>query len=145
MRKNFKKAPRGFSITEILVAIVIISLLAGVVVASYTRAISRGRDGRRMADLSSMRDALELYYADNKSYVATGGGAWANASASLGALVPNYIGQIPADPDSGSSTPYRYRSNGTIYCLAANFEVTTGSSTCTAALEASYDYGVSNP
>ncbi|MDP1710408.1 MAG: hypothetical protein Q8L46_00480, partial [candidate division WWE3 bacterium] len=124
-------------------------LLASVGLAAFTRAQTRGRDAKRIADLAGVRSALELYYAENSNYINTAN-AWVNAS-TLGALVPTFIKVLPSDPKTGWSA-YRYRSvnSGTPstaqgYCLAANREVGAASTTCTVTRETNYDYSIGNP
>lgn len=139
----------GFTLVELMVVISIIMILATIVTASFGKAQEKARDGRRQVDLSSLRNALELYYSENSRYITTTGDAWANAGTALTGLTAPvvYIQLIPSDPKPGWSS-YRYRSvsGGQGYCLAANLEGTAPPSTCTVSLETpTYDYGVGNP
>jgi len=52
----------GFTLIEILVVIGIIALLASVILVGLSPARARGRDARRVADMSQMQNALELYF-----------------------------------------------------------------------------------
>ncbi len=137
---------RGFTLLELLVVITIIGLLSSVGLASYTRAQARARDAKRQSDLTSLRNALEIYYAEMNVYVNTGG-AWQDITTPLTALVPTYIKVLPADP-GGAGLVYRYRSVSSQqgYCLEANLETSTATqTTCTVALQSGYDYGIGNP
>ena len=144
------QAPRlrfGFTLLELLVVITIIGLLASVGLASYSRAQARARDARRQSDLTTMRNSLEIYYAENNAYVSTGD-VWRDVSDALVELDPTYIRGLPSDPGGSGSVSYRYRSisNAQGYCIAANLETAeTTQSSCTVTLESGYDYGVGNP
>ena len=59
----------GFTLLELLVVITIIGLLASVGLASYTRAQARARDAKRQSDITSLRNALEIYYSENNVYL----------------------------------------------------------------------------
>lgn len=143
-----KRILRGFTLVELLVVILLITLLSTVVYASYTRALAMGRDGRRKTDLASLRDALELYYSENNRYPIPCTN-WCDVnSANLGVLVPTYINPLPSDPKTGWNT-YRYTAlsaTGQGYCLEANLEGTAPPPTCTVSIQTpTYDYGVGNP
>jgi len=134
----------GFTLIELLVVITIIGLLASVGLASYTRAQARARDAKRESDLTTLRNALEIFYSENNHYVDTSGG-WQDISNALTSLVPTFTKQLPADPGGGGKA-YRYSGTSQGYCLEAVLETASSSqSTCTGSLESSYNYGVGNP
>lgn len=145
---NQPSTKRSFTLVELLVVIMLITLLSSVVYVSYTRALGMGRDGRRRVDLASLRDALELYYFDYKSYpTPCVYSSWCDVSTSLGVgvLFPTYINPLPSDPKTGWNA-YRYTAlsaTGQGYCLEANLEGTAPPPTCT--VQSGYDYGVGNP
>ena len=64
---NFKK---GFTLIELLVVVAIIGVLASVVLASLNSARAKARDARRLGDIRSIKNALELYYNDHGYYPA---------------------------------------------------------------------------
>lgn len=64
MSKNNK----GFTLIEVLIVIAIIALLASIVLVGLGSFRSRGRDTRRIADLRSTQNALELYYTKFSQY-----------------------------------------------------------------------------
>jgi prepilin-type N-terminal cleavage/methylation domain-containing protein len=137
---------KGFTLIELLVVITIIGLLSSVGLASYTRAQERARDAKRQSDLTSLRNSLEIYYAENNAYVDTSG-SWQDIDDSLDVLMPIYTKVLPADPKK--DRVYRYRSvTNQGYCLEAILETATETqTTCDAAvsLETDYNFGIGNP
>lgn len=105
MRDRF---PSAFTLIELLVVIAIIGVLSSVVMASVSSAREGGRDARRLTDLRSIRNALELYYSDHGEYPPTtcpcNAGGWETSDAGdpsdwlqdLAPYFPN--GQVPVDP-----------------------------------------------
>jgi prepilin-type N-terminal cleavage/methylation domain-containing protein len=88
---------KGFSLIELLVVIVIISVLATIVGVSSFRLTKKSvRDGKRKADIHAIRSALEMYKADEGSYP---GGTWQTD-------LSGYM-TIPTDP-GGSFCGYTY-------------------------------------
>lgn len=107
---------RGFTLIEILVVVSIIGLLASVVLVGLGGFRERGRDARRIADLRSLQNGLEIYYAKNNEYPAT-----------LDTIVSAGIGvnKIPKDP-LGRDYLYSLSANKQSYIVAANLEAVTG-------------------
>jgi prepilin-type N-terminal cleavage/methylation domain-containing protein len=52
---------KGFTLIEVLTVVAIIGLLASIVLVGLGSFRTRGRDTRRIADLRSTQNALELY------------------------------------------------------------------------------------
>lgn len=141
-----KNNSRGFTLIELLVVIAIISLLSSVVLASLNSARAKGRDAKRVSDLRQVQIALEFYYDSHNSYPACtsfstwNATTWKNSGTPssiclYNALVPTYIGSLPADPTNseggtgnflGDNAPtdqaYLYDSNGVYYVLGTNLE-----------------------
>ena len=78
----------GFTMAELLVAVLILGLLAAIAVPSVSDAIQRAREAALKENLQVMRHALDDYFADTASY-----------PTSLDALVEGrYIRFVPEDP-----------------------------------------------
>lgn len=123
----------GFTFIELMVAISIIGVLMTIVVAGGSAARKSARVAQRVSDIKKVQGALDLYYANNKSYPSTsgahrgvcpsynGGGAYTtNNGLVIPGLVPQYINQIPTDPQTSASNDsncYLYISNGTDYAF----------------------------
>lgn len=71
MKKNNTLRYEGFTLIELLVVIVIIGILAGVGIASFQGSIQRGKDARRMSDITEIKDAIIRYWIDNGNYPGT--------------------------------------------------------------------------
>lgn len=56
---------RGFTLIELLLVIAIIGLLSSVVLAALADAKNKSRDAKRLSDLNTIRNAIELYANDN--------------------------------------------------------------------------------
>lgn len=63
-----KKFHRGFTIVELLVAIVVIGILATVVVVAYNGVSQRAKDASLQSDLAQAKKQIEAYYALNGVY-----------------------------------------------------------------------------
>lgn len=102
---------RGFTIVELIIVIVIISILTGITGFAYITTQKNSRDDTRTADITTLRHAVERYYQDNGEYPSVcpgGNGSGCNVSYLANALKP-YLNQIPQDPSySGTSTDYLY-------------------------------------
>lgn len=106
MKKNVSRL--GFTITELLIVIIVIGLLAAVVIVQYNGVQVRARDTQRRTDIANIAKALEQYYADNGSYpIASGTASVINTSwytsgdASWSGFATNLSGIIdtlPTDP-----------------------------------------------
>lgn len=120
---------KGFTLIELLVVIAIIGILAAMVVVALGGARAKGRDAARKSDLSQIRSALELYYADQspEAYVdaavaVTVNGTTDTLSAAL--LGGDYVKTVPVDPTNSGIYVYKYISTGSgaDYTLSATLE-----------------------
>ncbi len=79
---------RGFTLVELMVVMLIISILLAVAVPSFIGAIRSAREAALREDLHTMRDAIEQYTEDKQA-----------GPQSLDDLVQaGYLKQIPIDP-----------------------------------------------
>ena len=62
--------PKGFSLGELLVVIVIVTLLAIAILMGYQNQVAKANDAKRKEDFSKFKVALEDYYNDNNCYPA---------------------------------------------------------------------------
>jgi general secretion pathway protein G len=141
---SYKKGQGGFTLMELLVVVAIMAILLAVIMVSVSSSRQKGRDARRINDMRSISNALELYFAQNRTYPA--GIPTGSATLGLTALVPNYISAIPQDP---SGTDYWYtglngtppscngyhlgvslETNNTVLASDADFVSTTGTLRC---------------
>jgi len=135
---------KGFTLIELLVVIAIISLLSSVVLASLNSAREKARDSKRIQDLAQIKNALELYRADN-GYYPIRDDAWLHSTSSswdttLGGSLELYLPKMPVDPVNNISSPwgtghysYAYGRTGPLgesYNLVAQFEDKSHSLRC---------------
>lgn len=129
---------RGFTLIEILVTVTVIALLTMVGVVSYSATNKRSRDSKRKSDIEQMRQALEMYRADNGSYPAPAVGWNELTQLSTYLVDKGYLTAIPADPiPTVPLQKYYYQPTNQMaglyygYCLSANLESENPSDTCT--------------
>lgn len=106
---------KGFTLIELLVVISIIGLLSGVVLVSLEDAKIKGRDTKRIQDLSAIRTALEMYKSDHGHYPKAGNcnmntNCYAYSSNStwtvLQTALQKYISELPKDPINIGGGPW---------------------------------------
>ena len=82
-----RSSQKGFTLIELLVVVTIIGLLAGLAIVNVRFAQRKAREAALMENLSTMRKAIDNFYADKQRY-----------PNDLNELVPNYLRKIPKDP-----------------------------------------------
>jgi general secretion pathway protein G len=88
---------KGFTLIEVLIVIVLIMVLAGISLATYTNSVRRTREAVLKEDLFQMREAIDKYYADKNKYPAT-----------LQDLVTDgYLREVPKDPFTDSADSWQ--------------------------------------
>ena len=87
MNEPQKPSQRGFTLIELLVVVTIVGLLAGLAIVNVRFAQRKAREAALMDNLSTMRKAIDNFYADKQRY-----------PSDLNELVPNYLRKIPRDP-----------------------------------------------
>ncbi len=63
------KAPRGFTLIELMIVVAIIGFLTLVAFPSYQEYAQRGKIAEATGGLAEIRMKIEQYYADNRTYV----------------------------------------------------------------------------
>jgi general secretion pathway protein G len=105
---------RGFTLIEVMVVVVILSILAAIIVPKVMDRPDTARLVKAQSDIRAIESALNLYKLDNFDYPSTDQG--------LEALVPKYIARLSNDP---WGNPYLYLSPGLhgdmdVYTLGAD-------------------------
>ena len=70
-RARFAREPRGFTLIEIMVVVVIIGLLAAVIVPQVVSKVDEARVAKAKQDIASMETALTMFRLDNSKYPST--------------------------------------------------------------------------
>lgn|SRR5690606_12325123 len=110
-----RRRSRGFTLVELMVAIVIIGLLSTVVMINVMPSQDRAMAGKARADISVLEQALETYRLDNMAYPTTAQGLEALLAPPAGLARPEryrkggYIRRLPEDPWGQA---YQYRQPG---------------------------------
>ena len=105
----------GFTLVELMVAIVIIGLLSTVVMINVMPSQDRAMTEKARADISVLEQAMETYRLDNLRYPSTAQGLDALLKAPAGLARPEryrnggYIRRLPDDPWGNA---YQYRQPG---------------------------------
>lgn len=160
MKKTYFQ--KGFTLIELLVVIAIIGILSSVVLASLSTARNKGKDAAVQGQLSSLRDAAEIYYSTNSKYSTTGainvcGGS--GGGGFFGDTASNGLGLIAAISASSNGTAGTYTNMtcainaagdawaataklpgaGTWFCVDSSGKAQGGYASMTAALTADTD------
>ncbi|MBN8842949.1 MAG: type II secretion system major pseudopilin GspG [Sphingomonadales bacterium] len=106
---------RGFTLTELMVVIFIIGLLATVVMINVLPSQDKAMVTKARADIATLESALEQYRLDNLTYPASTDGLNALVTAPPALAQPEryrrggYIKKLPQDP---WGRPYNYQAPG---------------------------------
>ena len=105
---------RGFTLIEVMVVVVILSILAAIIVPKVMDRPDTARLVKVQSDIRALESALNLYKLDNFDYPSTEEG--------LEALVPKYVDRLSDDP---WGNPYLYLKPGLhgdmdVYTLGAD-------------------------
>ena len=118
-KKLGKNNSKGFTLVELLVVIAIIGILATLVLLQLGVARAKARDAKRIADVSQIRTASELYFDDNGGTYPVGPLCPATVGATCTANVsPNFVGNDLTAYISASALPKDPLNNNTAYGYA---------------------------
>ena len=91
------KRQQGFTLIELMIVMVIITILAGIGLAVYGNSVQSSKEAVLREDLFQMREAIDQYHADKNRYPAT-----------IEALVDDkYLRQVPIDPLTRSADTWQ--------------------------------------
>lgn len=115
MKKNKEQtlkneAMKGFMLIELLVVISVMAILVAVSISIFSAIQKNNRDQKRLRDLQTIKQALELYRGNNHAY-----------PASLVELDSQYLTTPPLDPETGLS--YQFQKSPSS-CTTANKDCT---------------------
>lgn len=120
---------QGFTLTELMVVLVILALLSTIVLINVLPSQDRAMVTKARTDIATLEAAMEMYRLDNLAYPGPGDGLAALRSAPAGLADPSryrpggYIKSLPNDP---WGRPYQFSApgrNGTpfdVYSLGAD-------------------------
>src|SRR6202167_6467758 len=105
---------RGFTLIEIMVVVVILSVLGAVVVPQIIDKVDVAKVKRAQSDIRAIQTALDLYRLDNFKYPTTEQGLQALVKQPVDPTITNYrsggyLGSLPKDPWNNT---YQYASPG---------------------------------
>jgi len=108
---NQNSSRAGFSLIELVVVVLIMSVLAGVVVPRVIDRQAAARDARRLADIKAISSAVEQYHVDKGSWPKADGTGWdvsSDASFISDLTEEGYLREVPKDPINDNIYHYRY-------------------------------------
>jgi len=124
-----KQNNRAFTLIELLVVMLIIAALALLLIGNFMSSLTKGRDSKRKGDLNQLRQAVEMYYEDNRQYPSqssslTQGLPQVYIKKTLPFIVNNkiYVNRLPEDPNSSFDYVYLTDTLGTYYRLFSCIE-----------------------
>ncbi len=120
----FRSSRPGFSLLEGLIVLAMIGLLAAFAAVSLNSARARTRDAQRLANMSTVRAALQLYWLEKATYPASEGVNLGQAATKSEVLTSNgfqakaeaagniFLPQVPTGPKVNEFYAYKGGPNG---------------------------------
>jgi len=104
---------RGFTLIELMIVVAIIGILAAIAVPRFSDLLLKSQEGALKGTLSSLRVALNLYYADNEGWYPMGAHS-SNSTVLVDSLVPKYLNEMPE-----IRVPGRHAASRRVFCHSA--------------------------
>lgn len=101
-----KKSISGFTLVELLIAIVVIAILAAISVVAYNGVQERARDAQRENDIAIIAKALEMYYLENDHYPLITGTYYWTGTTRIGGHTANTFVPASWEELQGHLSPY---------------------------------------
>src|SRR3990167_5716535 len=121
------KNNRGFSLTELMIAVSIIGSVATFAGAKMDDILPMARDAQRKANTHQVQTALNLYYDNNGQYPITLGSeptvaGWQKIKKILESTKHIYVPEMPSDPLNTDQYIFKYWSDGQIFKITYETE-----------------------
>ena len=104
-RKFFPPIKNGFTLTELLITISIISIISTASAMVYIENLKRARDTQRLSDMQALRTAFESFYADYNRYpdvtndnISSNHGEVIGGDTTITKILAPYMDSVPTDP-----------------------------------------------
>ena len=113
MKNSFTR--NGFTLVELIVVVSILAILAGALIPRITNRMAQSRDAQRLADIRTIKSAVDQYFVDKGNYPAahqnSAFGGWDVSQD--GDFIPElvaagYLKSAPRDPLNDDTYQYRY-------------------------------------
>jgi type IV pilus assembly protein PilE len=102
---------KGFTLTELMITVVVIGVLAAVAIPAYTKHVTRAMRTQEFSDLQTLVMFEERYFALNPTNVS--GSSYINF-AGLQTTFPQYLSNFVQSPNNYTLSIVRYNSTGAL-------------------------------
>ncbi len=107
--RALKKDQRGFTLVELMVVVIIIGILVAIAIPVYSNVTERAHEKANAANIRTIESAITMYLAttgkgEYKNVVMDKTGAITGDGITPGSLVPDYLAEMPKQPDNPDKT-----------------------------------------